>query len=189
MMQEGRRRWQEAAGPGVGVGVEDIGAPQWGRGWSGGWGGAAPGKCQELLSLLDQGLFLFCRWCCSQEAPTGALSASGLSLCLDAFVLLLYTLQSGDQTHEFGACLPGMMTRWLPCLMSLVTCGEQLPQSLFSPQPILPLFLGAKWWNPCTEMFNYLNKKSPWMGHFLSSSILWKIRLFFVWQSHCCKWW
>lgn len=36
----------------------------------------------------------------------------------------------------------------------------------------------------CTEMFNYLNKKSPQIGHFLySTSSLWKIRLPSVYQS------
>ena len=47
-------------------------------------------------------------------------------LCSPAF-----TLEPGDETQEFGAGLPVMMTRWLHCLLSLVTSGEQPPESLF----------------------------------------------------------
>ncbi|KAJ1058861.1 hypothetical protein K5549_020856, partial [Capra hircus] len=60
-------------------------------------------------------------------------------LCSPAF-----TLEPGDETQEFGACLPVMMTRWLHYLVSLITSGEKPPESLFFSQPILPLSLAAK---------------------------------------------
>ena len=44
-----------------------------------------------------------------------------------------FTLEPGNEAQEFGACLPVMMTRWLHCLESLVTSGEQPPESLFFP--------------------------------------------------------
>ena len=76
-------------------------------------------------------------------SPTGSVSLRTQSL-LGRLCSPAFTLEPGDETQEFGACLPVMMTRWLHCLVSLVTSGEQPPQSLFFPQPILPLSLGAK---------------------------------------------
>ncbi|XP_060986474.1 UL16-binding protein 3-like [Dama dama] len=43
---------------------------------------------------------------------TGALSASGFSLCLATFVLFLYTLEPGDQP-VCRACLPVVLTQML----------------------------------------------------------------------------
>ena len=52
---------------------------------------------------------------------------------LDRLCSPVFTLEPGDETQEFGAGLPVMMTRWLHCLLSLVTSGEQPPESLFFP--------------------------------------------------------
>ena len=186
-MQEGRRRCLEAAGPGVGVGVEDIGTPQWGRGWRGGWGRTAPGKWQEFLSFLDQYQFLFCRRLCSQEAPDRCSVGLRTESLLGCFCSPAFTLEPRDQTLGVSSLSTSYDdTVAAPSRVSCQIWWASSSTSLFFSNLVS---LGAEWRNPWTETFDYLNKRSSQTELFQSSSNFWKIRLFPALWPYSYKWW
>ena len=141
VMQEGRRRGQEVAGPGVGVGVGTQEPFS-----EGGAGGAGEGQPQEIDRSSSASWTNTSFFSAGDGAPrkplTGALSVSGLGLCLAAFVLLLFTLEPRSQT--FG--IPSLSTSYadsgctVSCLL-LHLMNVLLNLSIFFKSPF-PFSLG-----------------------------------------------
>ena len=185
-----RRRWQEAAGPGMGVGVKDR-SPSVRTGLEGGLG---RGSCRNVtgfpkspgprpLSFLQEKTVF-------PECALQGLCWLWLSLFGRLCSPSVYFIAKKSEPEVLS--LPSRYDVAVTAL-SHVSCyvwWTDSSVSFFFHRSILPLSLGAKWWNPCNETRDlYLNKRPPHIGHFQSSSSLWRIRLSSVWQSLCCKLW
>ena len=75
---------------------------------------------------------------------TGALLASGLSLCLAPFVLLLFTLEPRDQTLGVPSLSTSYDDRVAAASASPVASDEHPPQHLYFFKSPFPLSLGVE---------------------------------------------
>ena len=128
----------------MGVGTEDIGAPQGGRGWRGA-GEGQPQECDGSSSVSWTNTCFFSAGDYLPRKPlTGALLASGPSLCLAPFVLLLFTLEPRDQTLGVPSLSTSYDDRVAAASASPVASDEHPPQHLYFFKSPFPLSLGVE---------------------------------------------